>query len=162
MAIRTYLEISFKTESIGFIRRIIFYFSTRMSGFGISSKPVVPITGFIIIAALFSAGCQSVEGLREKYGRVAFGDGINFMEARAVAQHVMLNSPYTESFDIFKPYIMINAATEAYPNFWFVSFPPKDSLSSLEYLVVIDKRSGGVIRQRSYAQEQKSQIDIFL
>lgn len=125
-------------------------------------RPAVPITGLIIIAALSLAGCQSVEGLREKYSRVAFGDGINFMEARTVAQQVMLNSPYTSSFDIFKPYILINDATEAYPNFWFVSFPPKDSLSNLEYLVVIDKRSGGVIRQRSYAQEQKSQIHTFL
>lgn len=116
--------------------------------------------GFLFfLVVLFVAGCQSMEGVRQQYKKVNFGDGINFIEAKTVAQNVMMQSPYTDSFDLFEPYIVMNSTTVANPNFWYISFPPRDPFSIMEYLVVIDKRSGGVIRQRSYAKDQQLQID---
>lgn len=114
---------------------------------------------FCVLVCLFAVSCKTTESVIQQYNKVNFGDGLNFMEAKTVAQHVLMSSSFTESFDLFEPYIVINPATAANPNFWYVSFPPRDPFSEMEYLVIIDKRSGGVIRQRSYVKDQQLSID---
>lgn len=109
---------------------------------------------FIILSAILTAGCQStIEDFQANYRRVLYEDGINQKEALAIAQMRLTQTAFTKSFNIDKPKTIKNEYSGKYPNFWFIAFPPYDVMSEVEYLIVMDKYNGGIIRSTEYSPD---------
>lgn len=115
------------------------------------------LTMGVLLASV--AGCQSIENLNKKYQKVVYNDGINYKEAKLIAQQRMMKSVFTQKFSIFEPYVLLNEETRQYANFWFVVFPPKDELSPFQHIVVVDKVSGGVVRATNYRPVVQDGVD---
>jgi len=86
-------------------------------------------------------------GILKNHQRIHYADGVSEEEAKLIAQKFMIDSIYTGPMDLYHPVVDQSPAAQEYRNFWFVIF---SSLSkgdkALRQLVVIDKRTGGVIR----------------
>ena len=120
------------------------------------------LTRFAVFLActLFLCGCKStIKDIESNYRRVLYEDGINQSEARAVAQMKLTKLPFTKSFNQDRPRVIKNEYTQNYPNFWFVSFPPRDIMSEVEYLIVVDRYNGGVIRSTEYNPDVQFTFD---
>jgi hypothetical protein len=103
----------------------------------------------MILAA--GAGCQStIEDIESNYRRVFYHDGVNQKEAVAIAQMRLKKTPFTNSFNVDKPRLIKNEFSSKYPNFWFITFPSQDVMSEVEYLIVLERYTGGVIRSTEY------------
>src|ERR1043165_1079646 len=93
---------------------------------------------FLVLAVIiFAPGCQSFDTVKQNYQMVKYNDGVNMQEAKAIAQQSMTDSPYTSSYDIFHPRLVLGEATKKYQNFWFVTFSSKDPSSMYEHVVVV-------------------------
>jgi len=109
--------------------------------------------------AIFLNGCASMEKINEEYGMIQYADGINQKEAKLIAQVHLMESRYTSSFDPYKADIITTPETLAHRNLWFVDFPAQDTLSDTHHLVIVDKRTGGILRSRPYTFQYQTDYD---
>lgn len=91
-----------------------------------------------------------MEKVTKNYARVRYSDGINSDEAKLIAQMLVMKSRYTQGFDVLRPHLYSYDETFPYRNFWFVEFPSEDRESFYRYLVVVDKKTGGIIKAVNY------------
>ena len=105
----------------------------------------------LLAGAVFLAGCSVATAVNKKYAEVNRTDGVNENEAVAIARHELLNSDALKRFHIKKASILSDRLVDPYPDYIFVSFYPIAFDDHFwRYLVVIDRRSGKVVRAEKY------------
>jgi hypothetical protein len=105
----------------------------------------------IIAGAVFLTGCSVTAAVNKEYAAVEKADGVSQKEAVIIARHALLNSDVFQRFHIKKAGILSDRLVEPYPDYFFVSFYPNAFDDHFwRYLVVIDKKTGSVVRGEQY------------
>ncbi|HQO58660.1 MAG TPA: hypothetical protein PLT76_08070 [Candidatus Omnitrophota bacterium] len=106
---------------------------------------------WLIAAAVFLAGCSVAARVNKDYAGLNRTDGVDEKEAGVIARHALLNSQSPKRFHINKASILSDRLVEPYPDYFFVSFYPVAFDDHFwRYLVVIDKKTGQVVREDQY------------
>ena len=108
-------------------------------------KSKLAVLGCLII---LSAGCASTT--KDRFTSVDSSDGINRYEAILMAKAEIENAGLRNYFKNLTPIIREDPQAAKYPEYWFVDFTPKIYFDFWGYLVVIDKKSGGILHSRDY------------
>lgn len=121
----------------------------------------IPVICFLILAL---TGCTAVDDkINAQYEKVGLIDGVTREEALTVAQKNFLDSAYKGAFDIARPQVETGPSADKYPNLWFVTFPrTKEYTDNAYHVVVIDKRTGGILRSQEWRDKEKGFDWIFI
>lgn len=100
---------------------------------------------FLILLLILLQGCATARSITASHYRIDFSDGVDRLEGILIAKMQLIYTDYKYFFRIIFPALLINKETKKYPDYWFVSFYPKHSLTRLyRYLAVVDKKTGSV------------------
>ena len=122
----------------------------------------------------FLAGCTSTKAIYKNYDSIRNPqNGVNAEAAKIIAQKKLINTEEKGDYRISYPDIKTGPLANKYPNYWFVVFghnwfEPMSSnalsgsyteLKEKNFLVVIDKRTGGVIFYGEWFPKRENDFD---
>ena len=114
---------------------------------------------FAWVFVVLCSGCASVKTVDQDYKHhVNLTDGVDFKEAKIIAQKKLLSTEDKDTFCLSLPEIKTGHLVSAYPRYWFVTFGPNwlepmskealtesyHELKEKVFIVVIDKNSGDI------------------
>ncbi len=120
---------------------------------------------WMIIAAVSLSACATREDIMQNYEeRVIYTDGVDFKEAKIIAQRKIISVDEKRNYKITAPGILNTDASRAYEDYWFVVFGRNwlspistdenaktyTQLKEAQYLVVIDKSDGQIVFSGEY------------
>jgi hypothetical protein len=134
------------------------------------SKPL----GWVILPLIFLAGCVSSKDVYKNYdSMVRPGQEVNAGQAKVIAQKKLLGTIDKERYRVSYPDIKTGEIVKKYPDYWFVVFghnwlEPMSTypmawtykqLRETEFLVVIDKKTGGTLFVGEWYPKRENDFD---
>lgn len=113
---------------------------------------------FYLAMALALSGCTV---LTVDASKVDSKDGIDQNEAVIIAQMRISQTVECQTHKVGSSVVLSGTNAQAYPDYWFVSFPPKffSFQRKIQYLVVIDKKNGEIRHASPWNTKEKEDFD---
>ncbi len=111
-----------------------------------------------LLSLIFMSGCTV---LTIDSSKVDSGNGIDREEAMIIAQMRISKTMEAQSHKVTEPMVLSGTNAQAYPDYWFVIFPPKffSFQWSTQYLVVIDKKTGEIRHASPWNPRERDNFD---
>jgi hypothetical protein len=111
----------------------------------------IPMKIRLITLLFFVSSCSSIGTYYKDFRDLKLADGVSSSEAKTIGQYHFVLSDQLNVFKPGSPAILNDRLALEYPEFWFVSFSPRDiDQHFYRYLVVINKKSSEVIWEGIY------------
>ena len=90
-----------------------------------------------------------------KFTTIDATNGINEYEVILMAEDEIKKCDFPSYFGDITPKIRNDEYAKIYPDFWFVDYTPEVYMDFTSYLLVVNKKTGEIIRARDYYWPEK-------
>jgi hypothetical protein len=118
----------------------------------------------LVLILLYTAGCISSHAERVKlissaYEAIIFDDGINFEEAKTIAQRELIKQNVANIYDLSSPRELRDVSDlPNYEKYWFIAFQEKRAANIEFIFVVLVNKSNGKVKLADDFKEDKRWI----